>query len=730
MKNLTMTIRFPVVFGLFAALFSLADAAEPQKAARPNVIFVLCDDLGPGDVGALWQNGRKGKQKFTTPNMDQFAKEGMILSRHYCPAPSCMASRSSLMTGRHQGHCARRNTQFDAEIPDVHTLGSVMSKAGYATAAIGKWGMAGGPHQLSIKPVRGDRSAKTNPSHPTLRGFDYFYGYTAHRDAHYHYPKLGNRPFYDGFVDVTDHLAKCYSTDILTARAKKWIVDHHKAHPKQPFFTYLCYTAPHAGLRIPTTSHLTAKGNYPPGGGLSGGVQWLDDATNGQINTAKGAIDKGMHPEVAHALGDDGQPWPDHARRHATMVRRIDDALADLIQLLKDLEIDERTLVVLTSDNGTLREGGLDNVGSYRPDYLDTFGRYDGTKLDLWEGGVRMPTIVRWPSVIKAGSQSASASQFHDWMATFCDLSGVPVPAVSDGVSIVPTLTGKGEQARGIVYTELLVRGRTQNYLEFEPSRRGRPHGQMQSVLIGDYKGIRVDVKGHRDVFEVYHTLKDPKETTNLAGQSEAPTQKQFQAAVLRSRRIDPLSKRPYDNALIPPVTGITTRPGLVRKEFPGPFDWVPQFGNRTPSGRKIVKGLAVTTGAQQFAGYLRVPKSGVYHFALTTNGKAVARLHDALLIDADSQYKTGAKALSGKIALRAGLHPLRINCLAPGNAPGLSLEWQAPGGEMKPIPHAQFCTEGRLAQQPVPDPNQKQPKKTRELLDTLNKWDKETARK
>ncbi|MCS5607858.1 MAG: sulfatase-like hydrolase/transferase, partial [Alphaproteobacteria bacterium] len=351
----------------------------------------------------------------------------------------------------------------------------------------------------------------------------------------------------------------------------------------------------------------------------------------------------------------------------------------------------DRTLVVLTSDNGTLREAGLDKVGFYHPDYLDTFGRYDGTKLDLWEGGVRMPTIVRWPSVIKAGSQSASASQFHDWMATFCDLSGVPVPAVSDGVSIVPTLTGKEEQARGIVYTELLVRGRTQNYLEFEPSRRGRPHGQMQSVLIGDYKGIRVEVKGHRDVFEVYHTLKDPKETTNLVGQSEAPTQKQFQAAVLRSRRIDPLSKRPYDNALIPPVKGIDVRPGLVRKEFPGPFDWVPQFGNRTPSSSKMVKGLAVTTGAQQFVGYLRVPKSGVYHFALTTNGKAVARLHDALLIDADSQYKAGSKALSGMIALRAGLHPLRINCLAPGNAPGLSLEWQAPGEEMKTMPNTQF---------------------------------------
>jgi len=154
-------------------------------------------------------------------------------------------------------------------------------------------------------------------------------------------------------------------------------------------------------------------------------------------------------------------------------------------------------------------------------------------------------------------------------MATFCDLSGVPVPALSDGVSIVPTLTGKGKQAPGIVYTEFLVRGRTPNYVEFEAARRDRPHGQMQSVLIGDYKGIRVDVKGSQDDFEVYHTLKDFKETTDLAGKPGVPTQKQFQAAVLRSRRIDPLSRRPYDNALIPAVVGIATRPGLARKEFP-----------------------------------------------------------------------------------------------------------------------------------------------------------------
>ena len=356
-----------------------------------------------------------------------------------------------------------------------------------------------------------------------------------------------------------------------------------------------------------------------------------------QINTASGTIDSGMHPEVTHAVGDDGKPWPDHARRHATMVRRLDDALADLIQLLKDLEIDDRTLVVFTSDNGTLHEGGLDNVGVYRPDYLDTFGRYDGAKLGQWEGGVRMPTFVRWPSAIKAGSESDASSQFHDWMATFCDLSGIPVPAVSDGVSIAPTLTGKGKQPRGIVYSEFLVRGTTPSYEDFEVSRRGRPRGQMQSVLIGDYKGVRVDIKNHQSVFEVYHTLNDPKETTDLAGKPDVPTQQQFQAAVLRTRRIDPLAKRPYDDALIPAVNGVETDPGLIRRDYPGDFDWVPQFDQLEPAGQSAVDGLDATRGAQQFAGCLRVPRSGVYHFALATEGKAVVRLHDTLLMGAIS---------------------------------------------------------------------------------------------
>ena len=408
-----------------------------------------------------------------------------------------------------------------------------------------------------------------------------------------------------------------------------------------------------------------------------------------------------MHPEVACAVGDDGQPWPDYARRHATMVRRLDDALADLIQLLKDLKIDDRTLVVLTSDNGTLREAGLDKVGFYQPDYLDTYGHYDGIKLDLWEGGVRIPTIVRWPSMIQAGSESTAPSQFHDWMATFCDLSGIPAPAASDGVSMVPTLTGQGEQPRGIVYSEFLSPLKTPNFVEFEAARRGRPRGQMQSVLIGDYKGVRVDIKNHQSVFEVYHTLNDPKETTDLADKQGVPTQHQFQAAVLRSRRIDRSARRPYDSAEIPAVKGVETRPGLIRSEYAGNFDWVPQLDRREHSRQSEVDGLDATPGAQQFTGYLRVPKSGVYHFSLTTDGKAVVRLHDALLIDKDSQYTASSRALSGEIALQAGLHPLRINYLAGTDAAAVTLEWQVPGEEMKLIPNAQFCVKEGIKKEP-----------------------------
>jgi len=359
---------------------------------------------------------------------------------------------------------------------------------------------------------------------------------------------------------------------------------------------------------------------------------------------------------------------------------------------LKDLGIGENTLIVFTSDNGAT------NARANKADYFDTFGPYDGFKRDMWEGGVRMPTFLRWPSVVAFGSKSNNPSQFHDWMATFCDLAGVQPPALGDGVSLVPTLTGRGNQVRSTVYSEFLGAWATQSYEEFEPSRRGRKRGQMQSMLIGDYKGVRVNIQNHQSAFEVYHTMDDVKETTNLAGRPGVPTQQQYQAAVLRTRRIDPAAPRPYDNELIPALAKRPTRPGLMRKEFPGQFPWVPQFNQLKPSGQSVVKGLIPASGAQQFTGYLNVPVDGEYEFALTTKGKAIVRLHDALLINADTNYAAGTPALSGKIPLEAGFHPITIHYLPNALDASLSLQWQNPGGKMEEISPQHFsCNKGEL---------------------------------
>ena len=192
-----------------------------------------------------------------------------------------------------------------------------------------------------------------------------------------------------------------------------------------------------------------------------------------------------------------------------------------------------------------------------------------------------------------------------------------------------------------------------------------------------------MDIKNPSTPFEVYHTLNDVKETTDLAGQPGVPTQQQFEEAILRVRRSDESAKRPYDNIPVPALKGIKTRPAcLLRKTYQGEFSWVPQFDGLTVSQQEVVKGLIPATGAQQFTGFLKVPVDGVYDFALTTKGKAIVRLHDALLINADTNYTAGTPALSGKIPLQAGIHPLRINVLAAADAAAVSLEWQVPGGK------------------------------------------------
>ena len=205
--------------------------------------------------------------------------------------------------------------------------------------------------------------------------------------------------------------------------------------------------------------------------------------------------------------------------RHATMIRRVDDVLKDMIQLLKDLGIDDNTMIVFTSDNGPHNEPGSGNYGNgaQDPAYFMSYGMMDGIKRDCWEGGMRVPAVVRWPGVVPSGI-SLNASQFQDWMATFADVAGVPVPSRCDGVSLLPTLAGVPErQKTGVIYAEYAYSGSTPNYSDFLQQHRGRGRQQQQIIFVDGFKGIRMGNAAPTTDFEIYDTEKDPQEAANLA---------------------------------------------------------------------------------------------------------------------------------------------------------------------------------------------------------------------
>ncbi|MFN3407977.1 MAG: sulfatase-like hydrolase/transferase [Limisphaerales bacterium] len=685
LKRLSITAGKPLLLaGVLACIFPPAPAAA---ATKPNLIFIIADDMGWGDLGVFYQNSRgfatnRAAPAFATPHLDTFAAEGMQLRRHYTAAPVCAPARASLLLGVHQGHANVRDNQFDKALENNHTLGTVLKQAGYATAVIGKWGIQG--------------SGLPAPARPQLRGFDYFFGYLAHGAAHLHYPKESGANVYDDLTLVTPDLDKCYSTDFITARTKKWIMDQQATNAAQPFFVYLAFTAPHARLDVPTQA-------YPAGGGTNGGLQWL--GTPGQmINTATGTINTWIHPDYTNATYDhDNNPgtaeiaWPDYAKRHATMMRRIDDAVADLVQTLKDLNLDTNTLVVLTSDNGPHNEAGSGGSYTYNPTFFDSFGPMDGIKRDSWEGGMREPTLARWPGRIAAGTTNFTASQFHDWLPTFCELAGVPAPARTDGVSLVPTLTGAGTQRPNTIYVEYFYNGSTPNYSEFEASRRGNTRSQEQVIHLDGYKGIRYNVAAATDNFAIYDTLNDAKEAANLAGTSAYFTnlQQRMKDRVLQLRRPGGDVTRPYDAELVPPVAVTNVEAGLDYRAFEASFPWVPDFTPITPVTNGTCSGvdLAVRTGNDniglEFTGYLDVPAAGTYTIYLNTDGRAFLRLHDAAVIDADFGYTNGTE-VSAAINLQSGRHPLRLGYVrGTGGTPALTLQWSGPGIAKQAIPAA-----------------------------------------
>ncbi|MCW9706596.1 sulfatase-like hydrolase/transferase [Fodinibius salsisoli] len=665
---------------LLSGITACQESASEKKENKssPNIIFILTDDLGYGDLGITFQNKRKeqGQPFHQTPNLDQLANESILLTRHYVGAPVCAPSRASLLQGVHQGHANVRNNQFDKALSDNHNLASVLKAAGYRTGIVGKWGLQG----------RAGDSPESWEAYPTKRGFDHFFGYVRHVDGHNHYPahKAADRPemeLYSGSEEISEQLRGVYTADLFTAASKKWISDSQDQQPDQPFFLYLAYDTPHAGLQV-------APSPYPEGGGLEGGVQWIGEKDH-FINAADSTIDDYIHPDYRD------QDWPMPYKRFASMVRRIDNGVADIQQLLKDLDIAQNTLIVFSSDNGPHRESY--GYGNFNPTFFDSFGPLDGIKRDTWEGGLRVPTIAHWPGHIPEGRVDNTPSGFHDWLPTFADLAGVPAPARTDGASLVPLLTGEKEAHDGVVYSEYQVGGQTPNYEEFDSSHRGQRRGQMQVVYLDGYKGIRHNIQSAEDDFRIYDTIEDPGEENNLAGSSPEfeDLQQRMKAKVLRMRRPDSTAKRPYDDVAVPAVdTPENMEPGISYDLYNVAAPWTPDVTSikQKPlrSGTSKTFDLSIRNQNHDFIiafdGFIKIPETGSYSFSLSADRGAVMHIHQATLIDADKGYEPGTE-ISGTIQLEKGHHPVKIT-YAHGSqrAPALKLSWQGPGIEKEEI--------------------------------------------
>jgi arylsulfatase A-like enzyme len=558
--------------------------------------------------------------------------------------------------GQHQGHCPIRNNQFDKAMPDEHTLGTVLKQAGYHTMAIGKWGLQG--------------KAPDWPGHPMKHGFDEFFGFLEHVSGHVYYHD-DKHPLRDGYDDVTAKYSDVYSTDLFTARAKRYIVDRTSEKAGEPFFLYLAYTAIHNALQVPDSP-------YPAGYGKAGGMQW-------PVTPVPAMKDKWLFPDYANAAG-----WTDPMKRYATMARRLDDGVGDVLQLLKDLKIDQDTLVVFSSDNGPANEGGGD------PRFFDSWGPFDGLKRDCWEGGVREPTIAWWPGHVKSNVVNDHVSGFWDWMPTFAEVAGVVPPAKTDGVSLMPTLTGRGTQRdRGFVYGEYFVNAKNAASEDVFARKHVTGRGQQQLVRIGDLVGVRVQIKKPEDPLRLYDVMKDPHEDHELTNDPKyADVLARMRELLVAARRPAAEAPRPYDAVPLPATNGQPGNGGHLKTTvYEGSWPWMPDLDALTPGITRMSEGLqtADKSGvAYRFTGFVHAPADGEYTIALTSDGGAELWLHESHLIDDD--FKRSGQSVSAKVLLAAGWHPIKLFYRHEKGEPKLELKWAVPGQAEAVLPATAFA--------------------------------------
>jgi arylsulfatase A-like enzyme len=435
-KNQTL-IAFTLIISILLVLIIVLTQSEDKR--KPNIVYILADDLGYGDLSCY------GQQKFKTPHIDRLASEGLQFTQHYSGSTVCAPSRCALMTGFHTGHAQiRGNREVKPEgqkpmQPETVTIPTLLKKAGYVSGMFGKWGLG----------------APGSESDPVVF-FDKFYGYNCQREAHTFYPKHlwhnNEKVLLDG---------KTYSHDLIMQAA----LDFIRKNNDKPFFCYMPVTIPHAAMHAPESLHNKYRKTLP------------------QFEEKEGHYARTIVQNPVAAF--------------PAMVEHLDNGIGQVLELLEELGIEENTIVFFSSDNGPHREGGHD------PQFWDSNGPLKGIKRDLYEGGIRVPLLVRWPSTIKPGIRSNHISAFWDMLPTLCEIAGVETPENVDGISFYPTLVGGNQKEHDFLYWEFTERG------------------GKQAIRKDNFKAVRLNVSNNPDaVIELYDLDNDLGENNNIADQN------------------------------------------------------------------------------------------------------------------------------------------------------------------------------------------------------------------
>lgn len=453
----------------FVVAFAPAARAQTQPpAAKPNIIFILADDIGYGDLGCY------GQTRIATPNLDRLATQGIRFTQFYAGSAVCAPSRNVLMTGQHTGHVLIRGNAKVSLRPEDVTVAQMLQRAGYATGLIGKWGLGG----------------EGSDGTPNRKGFDYFFGYVDQTHAHNYYPAFLVRneqrvplqnvvPHPGAYGQGVATVKREYSAALIGAEALKFIAGHRD----RPFFLYFASTLPHANDEArPDGMEIPDYGRY-----------------------AK-------------------ESWPDPEKGYAAMVTLLDRQVGDLMAELEELGLADRTIIFFASDNGPHSEGG------HAAGFFDSSGPLRGIKRDLYEGGIREPLIVRWPGHVAAGAVSDQVGYFGDFLPTAAEIAGARPPDHLDGVSLLPALLGHPEARppRDYLYWECYEGASSQAVRldHWKAVRIPMLTGPIQLYDLAADVGERHDVADrHPDVVERIRALMEEAHVPSPLWRPPAPAQ-------------------------------------------------------------------------------------------------------------------------------------------------------------------------------------------------------------